>query len=128
MTSVHLLLELLRDPGIGADLLGAGSDPDAIGAEVIEAIHRLPRAGGPSVRAPAADRELLRAVSHARAHAQERGEELISCGDLLIALASRSGDAAAALVKYGATSGRLACRAAPSRHLNPAAVTNRWSE
>ncbi|MGI5228502.1 protein kinase domain-containing protein [Actinoallomurus sp. CA-142502] len=114
VTAVHLLLELLGDPAIGTDLVTVGADPDAIRADAMAAIARLPRATGSSMGRPAADRALVRAAREAGEHARQRGQEFTWAIDLLTALSAGSGDAAAALVKWGASSGTL--RSVARRH------------
>ena len=113
----HLLKALLDDrDGLARDLVkAAGGDPDAAVRAVDAALAKLPRVEGGSGglhMTPA----LARVAADAEAQAKAAGDAFVTTERLLVALAGKDGDrAAAALKSAGVTPDRLTAAVAQVR-------------
>jgi ATP-dependent Clp protease ATP-binding subunit ClpB len=104
----HLLKALLdQAEGIVRPIVQkVGADPDAIGAEVGEAITRLPKVSGAGLQAGVGPR-LNTVMEQAFKAAEARKDTYVSTEHLLIGMADDSGDAGRALARAGVSASRL---------------------
>jgi ATP-dependent Clp protease ATP-binding subunit ClpB len=104
----HLLKALLdQAEGVVRPVVQkVGADPDVIGAEVTEAISRLPKVSGAGLQVGVGPR-LNTVMEQAFKAAEARKDTYVSTEHLLIAMAEDSGDAGKALARAGVTAARL---------------------
>ncbi len=104
----HLLKALLdQAEGIVRPIVQkVGADPDAIGAEVDEAITRLPQVSGAGMQVAIGPR-LNTVMEQAFKAAEARKDVYVSTEHLLIGMADDSGDAGKALARAGVSASRL---------------------
>jgi ATP-dependent Clp protease ATP-binding subunit ClpB len=102
---VHLLDALLTQPGgTTAPLLAAaGVDPQAVTAQVKDAIGRLPSASGASVASPGLSRSSHEVLQRAQDLAAQLGDEFVSSEHLVVGIATVESPARDALTSAGAT-------------------------
>ncbi|TXL57587.1 ATP-dependent chaperone ClpB [Aeromicrobium terrae] len=102
---LHLLDALLTQPGgTTAPLLAAaGVDPQAVTAQVKDAIGRLPSASGASVASPGLSRSSHEVLQRAQDLAAQLGDEFVSSEHLVVGIATVESPARDALTSAGAT-------------------------
>ncbi|RSX55455.1 chaperone protein ClpB [Bifidobacterium dolichotidis] len=103
---LHLLDALLRqENGVVRGLLQAvGADPQAVGAEVRNALVALPSASGSSTSQPQASRQLSMTISKADNDIKDFGDEYVSTEMLLLGIVQAAPNSAAdILIRHGAT-------------------------
>jgi ATP-dependent Clp protease ATP-binding subunit ClpB len=101
----HLAVALLDDADtLARPLLQAvGADPNAVRADLVRLIDKLPSATGSSVSSPTAGRGMLAVLGAAEREARDRSDEYLSAELVLLALASTDGEVADVLRQHGAT-------------------------
>ena len=108
--TLHLTDALLRqEQGVVRGLIqAAGGDPQAIGAEVRNALVSLPSASGSSTTQPQASRQLTTALAQAEKEMSAMGDEYVSTEHLLIGIAaSKPNQTAEILERHGVTAESL---------------------
>jgi ATP-dependent Clp protease ATP-binding subunit ClpB len=106
----HLAVALLDDTETLARplLQNVGADPNAVRADLLRLIDKLPSATGASVSSPTAGRGMLAVLGAAEREARDRSDEYLSSELVLLALARTDGDVADVLRQHGASANALA--------------------
>jgi ATP-dependent Clp protease ATP-binding subunit ClpB len=106
----HLAVALLDDSETLARplLQTVGADPNAVRADLIRLIDKLPSATGASVSSPTASRGMLAVLGAAEREARDRSDEYLSSELVLLALARSDGEVADVLRQHGAAANALA--------------------
>ncbi|MBQ5774198.1 MAG: ATP-dependent chaperone ClpB, partial [Acetobacter sp.] len=109
LTPEHLLKAMLDDPeGAASSLIRtAGGKPEAIKAEVEQALAKLPKVEGSGAGMPTATPELIRVLDVAEQTAQQAGDSFVAQDRLLSAIAASATPAGQALKNNGASSEAL---------------------
>ena len=99
--TLHVMDALLRqENGVIQGLIqAAGGNPQAIGAEVRNALVKMPAASGSTTSQPQASRQLTAALAQAEKEMQQMGDEYVSTEHLLIGIAQAAPNRAADILK-----------------------------
>ena len=99
--TLHVMDALLRqENGVIQGLIqAAGGNPQAIDAEVRNALVKMPAASGSTTSQPQASRQLTAALAQAEKEMQQMGDEYVSTEHLLIGIAASAPNQSADILK-----------------------------
>ena len=113
--TLHVMDALLRqENGVIQGLIqAAGGNPQAIGAEVRNALVKMPAASGSTTSQPQASRQLTAALAQAEKEMQQMGDEYVSTEHLLIGIAVSAPNQSADILKANGVTAAALRKAVP---------------
>ena len=113
--TLHVMDALLRqENGVIQGLIqAAGGNPQAIGAEVRNALVKMPAASGSTTSQPQASRQLTAALAQAEKEMQQMGDEYVSTEHLLIGIAASAPNQSADILKANGVTAAALRKAVP---------------
>ncbi|MBU8984262.1 ATP-dependent chaperone ClpB [Bifidobacterium bifidum] len=113
--TLHVMDALLRQKnGVIQGLIqAAGGNPQAIGAEVRNALVKMPAASGSTTSQPQASRQLTAALAQAEKEMQQMGDEYVSTEHLLIGIAASAPNQSADILKANGVTAAALRKAVP---------------
>ena len=113
--TLHVMDALLRqENGVIQGLIQtAGGNPQAIGAEVRNALVKMPAASGSTTSQPQASRQLTAALAQAEKEMQQMGDEYVSTEHLLIGIAASAPNQSADILKANGVTAAALRKAVP---------------
>ncbi len=113
--TLHVMDALLRqENGVIQGLIqAAGGNPQAIGAEVRNALVKMPSASGSTTSQPQASRQLTAALAQAEKEMQQMGDEYVSTEHLLIGIAASAPNQSADILKANGVTAAALRKAVP---------------
>ena len=113
--TLHVMDALLRqEDGVIQGLIqAAGGNPQAIGAEVRNALVKMPAASGSTTSQPQASRQLTAALAQAEKEMQQMGDEYVSTEHLLIGIAASAPNQSADILKANGVTAAALRKAVP---------------
>ena len=113
--TLHVMDALLRqENGVIQGLIqAAGGNPQAIGAEVRNALVKMPAASGSTTSQPQASRQLTAALAQAEKEMQQMGDEYVSTEHLLIGIAASAPNQSADILKADGVTAAALRKAVP---------------
>ena len=113
--TLHVMDALLRQGnGVIQGLIqAAGGNPQAIGAEVRNALVKMPAASGSTTSQPQASRQLTAALAQAEKEMQQMGDEYVSTEHLLIGIAASAPNQSADILKANGVTAAALRKAVP---------------
>lgn len=113
--TLHVMDALLRqENGVIQGLIqAAGGNPQAIGAEVRNALVKMPAASGSTTSQPQASRQLTAALAQAEKEMQQMGDEYVSTEHLLIGIAASAPNQSADILKANGVTAAALHKAVP---------------
>ena len=113
--TLHVMDALLRqENGVIQGLIqAAGGNPQAIGAEVRNALVNMPAASGSTTSQPQASRQLTAALAQAEKEMQQMGDEYVSTEHLLIGIAASAPNQSADILKANGVTAAALRKAVP---------------
>ena len=113
--TLHVMDALLRqENGVVQGLIqAAGGNPQAIGAEVRNALVKMPAASGSTTSQPQASRQLTAALAQAEKEMQQMGDEYVSTEHLLIGIAASAPNQSADILKANGVTAAALRKAVP---------------
>ena len=113
--TLHVMDALLRqENGVIQGLIqAAGGNPQAIGAEVRNALVKMPAASGSTTSQPQASRQLTAALAQTEKEMQQMGDEYVSTEHLLIGIAASAPNQSADILKANGVTAAALRKAVP---------------
>ena len=113
--TLHVMDALLRqENGVIQGLIqAAGGNPQAIGAEVRNALVKMPAASGSTTSQPQASRQLTAALAQAEKEMRQMGDEYVSTEHLLIGIAASAPNQSADILKANGVTAAALRKAVP---------------
>ncbi|WP_101357188.1 ATP-dependent chaperone ClpB [Bifidobacterium bifidum] len=113
--TLHVMDALLRqENGVIQGLIqAAGGNPQAIGAEVRNALVKMPAASGSTTSQPQASRQLTAALAQAEKEMQQMGDEYVSTEHLLIGIVASAPNQSADILKANGVTAAALRKAVP---------------